>query len=153
MRLKLNSRDHVGVKEFREINWIPSKERLEQCVCANIFKFFKNMCPTNTFELYKPFHHGYNTRRSNCRLKLPYRNISYGHKALSFLGPKLWNNLPGYIKSSLSIYIYVQTRYQKTYFSKNFKRKKTVFIFNFKDLFLPNLFQILEWPFPGNCRM
>ena len=57
--LKLNNRDHVGVKEFREINWLPTKERFEQCVCANVFKFFRNMPPTYTSELYKPFSHGH----------------------------------------------------------------------------------------------
>ena len=50
--LKLKNRDHVGVKEFREINWLPTKERFEQCVCANIFKFFNNMSPAYTSELY-----------------------------------------------------------------------------------------------------
>ena len=82
--LKLKNRDHVGVKEFRELNLLPTKERFEQCVCANIFKFFNNMPPAYTSELYQPFNHGHNTRRSNCRLQLPHRNTSYGHKALSF---------------------------------------------------------------------
>ena len=73
----IGNRDHVGVKKFREINWLPTKERFEQCVC--IFKFFKHMSYTYTAELYKPFNHGHNTRRSNCRLQLPYRITSYGH--------------------------------------------------------------------------
>ena len=30
--LKLNKRDHLGVKKFREINWLPTEERFEQCV-------------------------------------------------------------------------------------------------------------------------
>ena len=101
--LKLKNRDHVGVKEFREINWLPTKERFEQCVCTNIFKFFNNMSPAYTSGLYQPFNHGHNTRRSNCRLQLPHRNISYGHKALSFLGPNVWNNLPDKIKLSFLI--------------------------------------------------
>ena len=25
----------MGVKEFREINWLPTKESFEQCVCTN----------------------------------------------------------------------------------------------------------------------
>ena len=98
--LKLNNRDHAGVKEFREINWLPTKERSEQCVSRNIFDFFRHMSATCTFELHKPFNHGHNRRRSNYRLQKPYRNTSYGHKALSFSGPKLWNNLPAYIESS-----------------------------------------------------
>ena len=101
--LKLNNRDQVGVKQFHEINWLPTKERFEQCVCANIFKFFNNMSPAYTCKLYQPFNLGHNKRRSNYRLQLPYRNTSYGHKALSFLGPKLCNNLPAKIKSSSNI--------------------------------------------------
>ena len=49
--LKLNNRDHVGVKEFREINWLPTKKRSEQWVCPNIFKFFRNISATCTSEL------------------------------------------------------------------------------------------------------
>ena len=59
--LKLNNRDHVDVKEFREIYWLPTKERFEQCICANIFKFFINMSSTYTSELHQPFNYGHNT--------------------------------------------------------------------------------------------
>ena len=37
--LKLNSRHHIGAKEFKEINWLPTKERVEQRVATNIFKY------------------------------------------------------------------------------------------------------------------
>ena len=131
----------MGVKEFSEINWLPTKERFEQCVCANIFTFFNNMSPIYTSELYQSFNHGQNKRRSNCRLQLSHRNTSHGHKALSFLGPNLWNNLPADIKSTSNINTFKQ------------KRKTTVFIFIIKDFSLPNLFQISEQPFPANCRM
>ena len=49
--LKLKNRDHVGVKEFHEINWLPTKERFEQCVCATIFKLF-NTCLPHTYPNY-----------------------------------------------------------------------------------------------------
>ena len=80
--------NHVGAKEFLEINWLPTKERFEKCVCANIFQFFKNMSLTYTSELYKSFNHGHSTQRSNCRLQLPYKSTSYGYKDLCFSGPK-----------------------------------------------------------------
>ena len=119
--LKLNNRDHVGVKEFRQINWLPTKERFELYVCANIFKFFTNMSPAYTSELYQPFNHGHNTRRSNCRLRSPYRNTSYGHKSLFFLGPKLWNNLLAKIKSSSNINTFKHDI--KKQFSKELQKK------------------------------
>ena len=42
--LKLENRAHVGINEFKEINWLSTKERFEQCVCTNIFKIcLRNM--------------------------------------------------------------------------------------------------------------
>ena len=39
--LGLHDREHVGIKEFKEINWLPSTQRFEQMVCVSIFKFLK----------------------------------------------------------------------------------------------------------------
>ena len=39
--LKLNSRYHIGAKEFQEINWLSTKEKVEQCVAANLFKILE----------------------------------------------------------------------------------------------------------------
>ena len=36
--LKLNSRLHIGAKEFKKINWIPTKERVEQRIATRVFK-------------------------------------------------------------------------------------------------------------------
>ena len=118
----------MGVKEFREINWLPTKERFEQCVSANIFKFFKNMFLTYTSELYQPFNHSHNTRRSNCRLQLPYRTTSYGHKTLSFLGPKLCNNLPAELKSSSNINKF-KHNIKKLFFKELQKKEDSVYFY------------------------
>ena len=98
--LRLDNRDHIGVEQFRKINWLPTKERFEQCACANIFKFFQEMSPSYTSEIYSQLNHGHNTRNSSCKLQLPCRSSNYGQKALSYLGPKLWNSLPSHIKLS-----------------------------------------------------
>ena len=37
--LNLDNRAHVGIDEFIKINWLPTKERVAQCICVNIFKF------------------------------------------------------------------------------------------------------------------
>ena len=39
--LKLNSRHHKGAEEFNGINWLPKKERVEQHVATNVFKYWK----------------------------------------------------------------------------------------------------------------
>ena len=101
--LKLEIRAFVGINKFTEINWLPTKERFEQCICIITFKFFRNMSLEYVSELYQPIHHGYNTRMSKCKLQLQYRNSNYGQKTISFLGPRLWNKLPAAVKSSANV--------------------------------------------------
>ena len=38
--LKLDNRSHVGVVELKKFNWLPTKERVHQCICVSIFRFF-----------------------------------------------------------------------------------------------------------------
>ena len=44
-----------------------------------------------------------NTRQSYCRLKQPLRKTNVGQKAISFLGPGEWNQLPKSIKEVKSV--------------------------------------------------
>ena len=37
--LNMNNRAHIGVREFKNINWLPTKERFEQCTATSVFKF------------------------------------------------------------------------------------------------------------------
>ena len=39
--IKLNSRHYTEVKKLKEINWTPTKERVEQHIATNIFKHWK----------------------------------------------------------------------------------------------------------------
>ena len=61
------------------------------------------MSPEYVSELYQPTHHGHNTRMPMYKLRLSYRNSNYGQKIISFLGPKLWNNLPAAVKSCTNV--------------------------------------------------
>ena len=96
--LKLDNRTHIGANEFKEINWLPTKERVSQCICLNVFKFFNNMAPDYTSEIFHPSHSRHNTRMSTYKLDLLFRKSVYGQKTLSYLGPKTWNSLPAQIK-------------------------------------------------------
>ena len=44
--LNLGNRAHIGMKEFKKINWLPTKERFEQYACVDIFNFFAGAAPT-----------------------------------------------------------------------------------------------------------
>ena len=43
--LKLNSTHHIGTNEFKEINLLPAKERVEQHVTTNVFKYQEGALP------------------------------------------------------------------------------------------------------------
>ena len=54
MELKLKSRHHIRAKEFKDINWLPTKERAEQRAATNFFKYWKGTSPFYVNELFLP---------------------------------------------------------------------------------------------------
>ena len=120
--LGLGNRAHIGVKEFEKINWLPSKERVQQCISVSIYKFFKNISPAYTSEIYQPTDQTRNTRSSKHRLHLPYRNSNQGQKGLSFIGPKIWNKLSSETKTAGSVNTFKHNT--KKIFFKDLKRKE-----------------------------
>ena len=36
---------HISQKEFETINWLPIKERCDQCINSIAFKYVDNQCP------------------------------------------------------------------------------------------------------------
>ena len=101
--LDLDNISHIGSKEFREINWLPVKERVHQCINVNIFKYYKNMSPGYLSEMFTVADQSHYTRYSSMKLHLPSRNRDIGKQGLSYLGPKIWNSLGSYIKSCDSV--------------------------------------------------
>ena len=52
--LNLNDRAHIGIKEFKDINWLLTKERFEQCTATKVFKLFDNTAPSYMSEIFSP---------------------------------------------------------------------------------------------------
>ncbi|MFM1566744.1 MAG: RNA-directed DNA polymerase, partial [SAR86 cluster bacterium] len=101
--LDMGNRDHIGVEEFKKINWLPTKERFEQCLLVNIYKFFNKMAPKYFDEMYYPVVQSQKTRFSFQKLMLPFRSTNRGLRTLGYLGPRLWNGLHTELKSSSSV--------------------------------------------------
>ena len=102
--LQLDSRRHIGIKEFEQLNWFPVFERFNQCICSNAFKFFNENCPPYLYDLYKPSGQDQiNTRSSVLKLKHPSWSTCSGQNTLSYLTPTIWNNLPTCLKLSNSL--------------------------------------------------
>ena len=102
--LNLNNLDHIGFTEFKEINWLNTSDRIIQCACSAVFKFFQKSCPEYMSEIFHISSPGnINTRSSFLKLILPLRKTNMGQNTISFLGPQQWNRLPNNIKESRTI--------------------------------------------------
>ena len=86
--LSLGNRSHIGIREFKEINWLPVINRSEQNVTTHIFKQWNKLAPEYMDEMF--------TSADQCNIKTRYSsnkllpqncNKESGYKAISFLGP------------------------------------------------------------------
>ena len=69
--------------------------------------FFTKNCPSYFDEIYVPLEtNGVHTRSSYQKLNVPHRKTNVGQKALSYVGPSLWNNLNKTLKTSTSLYTF-----------------------------------------------
>ena len=122
--LKLGDRSRIKCKDFETINWLPIHERVSQYSVCNIYKFFAKTCPDYFDELYFPAENiSVSTRFSYQKLKLPRRNTNIGQKALSYIGPSLWNNLNNSLKNSNSLNTFKPNI--KNHYFKELKKKET----------------------------
>ena len=97
--LNLGNRFHIGTKQFEAINWLPTKERFEQCTCVAIFNFFAGAAPVYISEMFLPLQQSHTTRRSQNKLWIPNQKTNRGLGIISYVGPRLWNSLPNFLKS------------------------------------------------------
>ena len=96
--LRLDEMHHISEEDFRLINWLPTSKRVDQCINTITFKFVNNTCPyylTEIFQFAPQCRIG--TRNKFAKLKIPFHKTNVGQKAISFIGPSLWNSLPDYI--------------------------------------------------------
>ena len=97
--LQLDKMSHLSQKEFVTINWLPIKERYNQCVNSIVFKYFDNQCPHYLTEVFmKAPESSSSLRNSYQKLQQPFHRTNTGQNALSFIGPALWNKVPEEIK-------------------------------------------------------
>ena len=94
---KLNSRLRIRAKEVQEINWLPTKERVDQHVATNVFKYLKGTSPFYVNELFVPSKNTCKTR-SLMVLEVPLRKSNLRQKSMSFMGPSICNKLSNDLK-------------------------------------------------------
>ena len=102
--LKLDKMHHISENEFRLINWLPTSKRVDQCINTITYNFVNNTCPYYLNEIFEfaPYCR-IGTRNNFSKLKNPFRKTNMGQKAISYIGPSIWNSLPDSIKRANSL--------------------------------------------------
>ena len=93
----------MGIEQFRDINWLPIKYRVNQCIAVTAYNFKNNLSPAYMSDIYLNNNDpNVRTRRSVNSLMQPNYLNNVSRKALSYLGPKIWNDLDQGVKISPS---------------------------------------------------
>ena len=81
---------------LEQLHWLPVHARVQYKVLLLLFKSVNNIAPTYLTELFHSYTPNANLRSANkCLLNEPkYKLVTFGGKATSVIGAKLWNGLP-----------------------------------------------------------
>ena len=84
----LDKMEHISLTEFGSISWLPTKERVHQCINAIIFKFVNKNCSFYLVENFKfALHCRIDTRNSFVKLKHLFTRLTRGRKPSRILVP------------------------------------------------------------------
>ena len=88
--------------EFEKINWLPIHDRVNQRLLSSIDKFHATGAPEYMNEVFSHAESNrISTRCSYQKLKLLHHKTNQGLRALSYIGPSLWNKLGKPLKRSV----------------------------------------------------
>ena len=99
--LFLNNREGIRYKHLKDINWLPVKDRVNQFIAAIVYKYINKLSPAYMADIFIKSNITRTTRSFNeSNLVMPRRINGYGKNCLSYLGPTVWNNIPGVIREA-----------------------------------------------------
>ena len=85
---------HISLAEFRSINWLPTKERVHQCINAITFKFVNKNCLFYLNEIFEFTPHCIKDKRNSfAKLKHPFRKTNTGQKTQTDIAKKQYQKL------------------------------------------------------------
>ena len=97
--LQLDKLSTIFHKEFKDLNWFSGITRFEQCVISIVFKFINDSYPYHLNEVFECAPNGNISLGNNfLKFKRPFQNTNTGQKALAFVGPSFWNQIPESLK-------------------------------------------------------
>lgn len=104
----------------QELHWLPVQQRIEYKLLVHVYNCLHNSAPVYLSDLISKYCSGRRGLRSAqdiFRLTIPKTKRSFGDKSFSFLGPRLWNNLPSSIREASNVQSF--KKYLKTHLFPN----------------------------------
>jgi hypothetical protein len=119
----------VGARKYehitpilKDLHWLPIELRITFKINLLTYKCLHNLGPKYLSDLLVVYDPG-RTLRSNAKMKLEipkYNTVNYGMIAFSVHAPRLWNDLPNYVKLASGVDAFksrLKTQLFKSYFS------------------------------------
>ena len=79
-------------------------ERFNQCINSIVFKYVNDQCPNYLNEVFQIApENNIQTRGSFLKLKYLFRKTNAGQRALSYIGPTIWNKIPDTLKRTKNL--------------------------------------------------
>lgn len=98
--------DHV-TPILKELHWIPVEQRIIFKIALLVYKALNEAGPAYLRELLTPYQPSRQLRSAdNLDLCIPRVKLTYGSRAFSYAGPKVWNSLPHDIRNSSSLNVF-----------------------------------------------
>ena len=72
-------------------------------LAIKVYKCINGMSPHYMSTIFQREQHGYRIRSRVNLIQPSFRSIGYGNYTFSYLGAKVWNNLPNHVKESASL--------------------------------------------------
>ena len=95
--LRMERKSHIGLNHFEKNNWMPVKNRVDQCIAVTAYNFKNNLSCICARYIYSKFFSG----SVDSFFDLIYMK-EMSRKSISCLGSKIWNGLDKNIKISTS---------------------------------------------------
>jgi hypothetical protein len=108
---------------MKQLHWLPISQRIIYKIVLITYKSLNGSAPHYINNMLKPYTPSANLRSSSKGLLVipSVKLVNYGERSFSYAAPKLWNELPEYIRKSETLPIFktgLKTHLFKQYYDK-----------------------------------